>query len=195
MYSRSIQSSILSSFALVLVGFAIGGCGGAGGVGEERTRKSSAAVSTSDPPPEIAVPDGNGLAFAFSAVGVQIYTCTAVNDGYQWVFSAPRADLFDDAGMLAATHFAGPTWQANDGSSVVGQKIAAVTVDPNAIPWLLLRAASNTGDGSMSNVTFIQRLDTTNGLAPDAAGCDANSAGVTAEVGYTANYAFYTASP
>ena len=35
-------------------------------------------------------------------------------------------------------HFAGPTWQHQDGSSVVGQLVKPVTVDAKSIPWLLL---------------------------------------------------------
>ena len=46
------------------------------------------------------------------AVGVQIYSC----NGVVWSFVAPRANLVDDQGKLIISHFAGPTWQAKDGS-------------------------------------------------------------------------------
>jgi hypothetical protein len=149
------------------------------------------AADASDPPPEIAVPDGNHLAFVFFGSGAQIYTCTG--DGLFNGPATPDATLFDDNGDPAGIHFAGPTWQANDGSSVVGARIAAVTPDPSAIPWLLLGAAQNNGDGIMSNVTFVQRLDTTGGLAPtDSCGCSDNGCD-TARIDYTANYAFSVA--
>ena len=41
-------------------------------------------------------------------------------------------------------HFAGPTWQDLDGSSVVGQLVKPVTVDAKSIPWLLLSQKSTT---------------------------------------------------
>lgn len=44
----------------------------------------------------------------------------------------------------------------------------------------------------MSEVTYIQRLDTQGGLAP-ATGCDAAHEGATARIGYTATYYFYRA--
>jgi hypothetical protein len=60
------------------------------------------------------------------AVGVQIYACGATATAYSWSFVAPRADLYDDNGKLIATHFAGPTWQATDGSYVKGQVVNRV---------------------------------------------------------------------
>jgi hypothetical protein len=149
-----------------------------------------AAPALAGPPPppvpgDIAVPDGNKVFLVGHAVGVQIYSCT----GTAWTLVAPRADLFGDNGKLIATHFAGPTWQANDGSKVVGSRRAGVTVDPTAIPRLLLAAASTApGEGDrLAETTYIQRIDTTGGLAP-AGAC---TAGATAEVPYTADYVFW----
>ena len=65
------------------------------------------------------------------------------------------------------------------------------TVDPTAVPWLLLVAASHTGiDGHLTPITSIQRLNTTGGKAP-ATGCDASQVGARADVPYTATYFFY----
>ncbi len=47
-------------------------------------------------------------------------------------------------------------------------------------------------NGKMSGVTFIQRLETTGGLAP-ATGCDATTVGAGARVPYTAAYYFLKA--
>ncbi len=46
------------------------------------------------------------------------------------------------------------------------------------------------GSGAMSGVTYIQRLDTTAGVAP-AATCDATAKGKQEKVGYEARYVFY----
>jgi Protein of unknown function (DUF3455) len=111
------------------------------------------------------------------AVGVQIYSC----NGSVWSSAMPRANLLDDHDKLIIAHFAGPTWQAKDGSMVVGHAEASVTVDDTAIPWVRLSAASST-PGRLGNNTNIQRIANTGGLAPPAADCNATTAGTVAEV-------------
>ena len=107
---------------------------------------------------------------------------------------APRANLFDDNGRLIIAHFGGPTWQAIDGSVVVGKAEASSTVDASAVPWLRL-AATSTAAGragsQLSQTTYIQRIATTGGLAPPAAECNAGRAGTVTEVPYTADYYFW----
>jgi hypothetical protein len=148
-----------------------------------------------DIPEALAVPEGNKLAFVLQAEGVQIYDCKAAADGSAgWVFRAPEADLFGHRGRLAGSHYAGPTWEALDGSTVVASRVAGASVDATAIPWLLLQAVSHTGNGRMSKVTYIQRVSTTGGLAPSA-GCDQTQLGAVAEVDYTADYNFYQTKP
>ena len=148
-------------------------------------------------PKAIKVPAGNKLFLVGHAVGVQIYSCTASNSGFGWTFVAPRADLFDGRGKLIVTHFGGPTWQARDGSKVVGAVAKSVTVDRKAIPWLLLSAAS-TAPGRhghlLADTTYIQRVATKNGLAPSLADCNKDTLGSRVESAYTADYHFYKRS-
>jgi len=192
MFKRSFMvASYVSSVVCLFVGAA--GCdGGAAGAPVEVT-VSAASANVCPPPapaPALAVPGGNRLAFDFDATGVQIYTCAAAGAGFAWTFVAPEATLLNPGGQTAGIHFAGPTWQANDGSQVVGARLAGVTVDASAIPWLLLAAASHDGNGRMAKVSFIQRFDTVGGKAP-AAGCDATTVGAIARVDYQATYFFY----
>ncbi len=145
-------------------------------------------------PSKIEVGAGNKVFLVGHAVGVQIYSCNATSSGFVWGFVAPRANLYDDHGKLIITHFGGPTWQAMDGSRVVGRLVDSVTVDATAIPWLLLSAASTAAgpDGDrLVATTFIQRIATTGGLAPAARTCNAATAGAVAEVPYTADYYFW----
>jgi hypothetical protein len=139
----------------------------------------------------LEVPAGNALEMELYAMGVQIYTCTASATGAAWAFSAPEATLFRH-GELAGRHYAGPTWESKDGSTVVGAKVTSATPDPTAIPWLLLQAASHGGHGRMDEVTFLQRVDTRGGLTPTG-GCDGSTLGAVASVAYTATYCFYEA--
>jgi hypothetical protein len=144
-------------------------------------------------PSTIDVPAGNKQFLVAHAVGVQIYSC----NGAAWAFVAPRANLYDDNGKLVATHFGGPTWQARDGSSVLAARVDGVTVDPTAIQWLLLaKVATTVGpDGDrLTNTTFIQRTETSGGLPPAAADCNATTTGTTVEVAYTADYTFWKAT-
>jgi hypothetical protein len=95
------------------------------------------------------------------------------------------------------THFGGPTWRAKDGSQVVGRLDDKVTVDPTAIPWLRLEAASTASgvDGDrLAATTYVQRLATTGGLAPAPGLCNAETVGTVAEVPYTAVYTFWKRS-
>jgi hypothetical protein len=127
--------------------------------------------------------------------GVQIYTCQQSATGPQWIFQAPEATLTDASGTPIATHGAGPIWISPDGSTVKGEVLQkAASPDPNAIPWLLLKASATTGSGIMSKVEFIRRSDTHGGNAP-ATGCDAQHLNTTARIPYTATYTFYSATP
>lgn len=133
------------------------------------------------------------LLFRAEGKGVQIYECRAVKDEFQWVFVAPEAVLFDKDGKKFGKHFAGPAWQADDGSKVTGEFMAkAAAPDGHSIPWLLLKATSHVGVGAMSGVDTIRRLMTKGGAAPPA-GCGATQVGQTARVAYTAEYEFYAA--
>jgi hypothetical protein len=146
------------------------------------------------PSPTLAVPAGNKLEFAYDAVGAQVYACGATATGYGWALQAPDALLFNRAGKAVIKHYLGPTWEwIKDGSKVQAAKVAGFTDDPSAIPELLLAATTHDGEGRMDDVTYIQRLETTGGLAPTT-GCDADHVGATSRVDYTATYYFYRAS-
>jgi len=150
-------------------------------------------------PPGIAVVDGYKPFLVAHAVGVQIHECIQDGGGYRWRFAGPRADLYDDSGKQIATHFSGPSWQARDGSKVTAtlDGNGSVKVDPTAIPWLRLRvtSASAGADGDrLVAAEYIQRINTTGGLAPAATDCNVGTLGQVAEVPYTADYAFWKAT-
>ena len=129
-------------------------------------------------------------------VGVQVYQCRGNKDDaarFQWQLKEPAANLFDKAGHKIGRHYAGPTWEADDGSKVIGEVVArADSPDPNAVAWLLLSAKSTSGNGIFQGVRFVQRLHTAGGNAP-AGGCDQASAGSEVRVPYSADYWFYAA--
>jgi hypothetical protein len=107
------------------------------------------------------VPANEQLVVQVLAKGDQIYSCTV--DGAQpgWTLKAPEAQLFDKDGKTFGKHFAGPSWEASDGSRVVGKAAANVaSPDADSIPWLLVKVVSHAGDGVLTRVTSIQRINT-----------------------------------
>lgn len=151
----------------------------------------------SDMPASLRVPAGNVAFLAAPATGVQIYTCAMSGTTFAWSAAVPAAVLYNDEGDKIGTHFAGPTWQASDGSTVKGHKLVAITVAPDAIPWLLLNAVATTvgpsGGDTLSKTTYIQRLLTRGGVTPPASACNAGAVGTTQSIPYSALYVFYHA--
>jgi hypothetical protein len=123
--------------------------------------------------------------------GVQIYSCKADGTQPAWMLKAPEAELIDKDGKPFGKHFAGPAWQSIDGSQITGKAAKSLpSPDAKSIPWLLVTVIDRSGEGVLSGVTFIQRLDTKGGKAP-AAGCDAAHVGQEARVPYSADYVFF----
>lgn len=145
-------------------------------------------------PDTLKPPAAQTLTLETLAVGVQIYECQASKTDparHEWVFKAPEAALTDRAGRSLGKHYAGPTWEGNDGSKVAGAvKANAASPDANAIPWLLLGSKANSGSGLFGRTQSIQRVATVGGKAP-APSCAAAEAGKEARVAYTATYYFY----
>src|SRR5262245_61419563 len=129
MYSMKIKFVVASVVLLVVTGLAT----------------SAVAKDGPDLPSPLCdrlqVPEGNKVAFHVFADGAQIYTW----NGASWVFVEPAATLFANADFdgKVGTHYRGPTWESNSGSTVVGARLFGCTPDTTAIPWLLLGAVSN----------------------------------------------------
>ena len=173
------------------------------------------------PTPHILQPPAGNVPFLKGhAVGTQNYVCLPSLTGFAWTFFAPQATLFltlEFSGrsiqQQITTHFLSanpnengtprPTWQSSlDTSAVWGRSIMSSNdsnfVEPGAIPWLLLQVVGTgtgpTGGAFLTQATFIQRLNTSGGIAP-ATGCTSSgNVGGTALVPYTADYFFYKAS-
>ncbi len=180
---------------LFLGSFALVGCAADPVANDEIGHVEEALPTSMCPdgvPATLAPAEDQRLWFVLHGDGVQIYMCGATAGGHAWVFVAPEADLLNDGGAVVGTHYAGPTWESSDGSTVVAARSAdPFTPDPSAIPWLLLTAVSRSGHGRMAHVTAIQRLTTTGGVAPPPGDCSAANVGAEARVPYTADYFFY----
>ena len=114
-------------------------------------------------------------------------------------FFSPNPDPLDNGAIRA-------TWQSSRDTSTVwaatvqdGSSNDPNFVRPGAVAWLLLEKKGTqrgaTGGEDLSQTTFVQRLNTSGGLAPTT-GCSLPAhIGTTAFVPYTADYFFYKATP
>jgi Protein of unknown function (DUF3455) len=126
------------------------------------------------------------------ATGVQKYTCQANGT---WLFTDPEATLFKTNGTPKemGSHFLNfstgrPVWMLKDGSSVEAARKVAAPGGTGNIALLLLESVATTGD-RLGGTTYVQRLNTSGGVAP-AGTC---TPGDHAAVPYTADYFFWSA--
>ncbi len=137
-------------------------------------------------PAAIAAP-GETVVVVLHAEGAQIYECKAGEDGkLGWAAREPIAALLLD-GQTVGRHYVGPNWEHIDGSAVVG-KLSARAPAPSAndIPWLKLEVTERRGNGVLSAVTTIQRINTHGGVPQGA--CE--TAGALTSVAYSCDYVF-----
>jgi hypothetical protein len=161
-------------------------------------------------PANIRVPAGNTAFLEGHAVGTQNYICLPAGAGFAWTFFGPQATLFDDDDEQVITHFLSPnpdegdtpraTWQhSRDTSTVWAVAIASYSTPGfNArgdIPWLLLQVVGAqdgpTSGHTLTATTFIQRLNTSGGVAPSTGCTLSTDVGKRKLVPYTADYFFY----
>jgi hypothetical protein len=148
-------------------------------------------LTAQEVPQQLRPPANEQLLFQVHAKGDQVYSCKGEAAQFTWTLKAPDAQLFDKDGKPFGKHFAGPSWEANDGSRVTGKAVAnAPSPDANSIPWLLVNIVSHEGSGVLSRATTIQRLNTKGGKAPTS-GCDSSHSGEEVRVSYSADYLFY----
>jgi hypothetical protein len=176
---------------------------------------------TITPPPvpaNIQVPPGNTAFLVGHAVGTQNYICLPSGTGFKFTLFTPQATLFNDVDKEVITHYFSPnpveggtiraTWQHSRDASTVWAKVnqnpdgsSGTSSDPafvkkDAIAWVLLKVVGAeegpTGGDTLTRTTFIQRLNTSGGLAPSAGCSSVTNVGNQAFVPYTADYFFYT---
>jgi hypothetical protein len=135
----------------------------------------SVAQSNANDNPQVSkklqVPTDQRLVFKSAARGSQIYICQQIpadRSQFEWKLKAPEAKLFDAQGKVVGKHYAGPT------------------------PWLLLQVKSTTGKGKFTNVKWVQRLNTTGGIASPE--CNRDRLNTEISVPYTADYYFYSSN-
>ena len=168
--------------------------------------------------------EGNEPFLLGHGFGTQNYVClpsATSATGVGFSLFTPEATLFNDDNdnKQLITHFFSPnsdpaveppeagtirvTWEDSRDSSrvwamLLQQSTEAPFVSPDAVAWLKLQtvgvAAGPTGGGRLTNVTFIQRVNTAGGLAPKTGCTTLADLGHKAFVPYSADYIFYRKS-
>ena len=144
-------------------------------------------------PEAVRVPVGAKMVTSTTGVGEITYECREKKDmagQYEWAFVGPVATLYGGDKKPVGKYYAGPTWEAADGSKVTGKQVAVAPTSPGNIPLQLVRADPAMGIGAMNGVSYIQRLNTKGGVPP-AMPCDAIAKGGRQAVAYEADYVFY----
>lgn len=171
----------------------------------------ASAVDVTPPsvPPGLQVDSGNKPFLEGHAVGTQNYICLPSGAGFAWTLFTPQATLFNDDDKELITHFFGPNpeasekgtiraaWQDARDTSTVWAKVIhdPAFVTDGAIPWLLLERAGvqagPAGGDTLTKTTFVQRVNTSGGVAPKSGCSQSTDVGAKAFVPYTADYYFY----
>jgi Protein of unknown function (DUF3455) len=144
-------------------------------------------------PEAVRVPAGQKQMMATTGVGEITYECREKKDmagQHEWAFVGPVATLYSGDKKTVGKYYAGPTWEAADGSKVTGKQVAVAPASAGNIPLQLVKADPAMGAGAMTGVSYIQRLNTKGGVAP-AMACDAAAKGQRKVVAYEADYVFY----
>jgi hypothetical protein len=134
------------------------------------SQPSPATADHVRPPPvpvTLQVPAGNKVFNEGAAIGTQDYICLPSG----WAFFGPQATLFNARDEQNITHFLSPnpfengtprvSWQdSRDTSKIWGLAVASATVQPDAIPWLLVQVVGAedgpTGGDELAKATFVQ---------------------------------------
>ena len=155
----------------------------------------SSMLAVPETPAAVTVPAGNKLVMIAVGTGDLTYECrvkAGAAAAYEWVFAGPNAVLSGKDGVAVGKYYGGPTWESNDGSKVTGKQVATAPNVPTAIPLQLVKANPATGNGAMTDITYIQRLNTVGGIAPSDS-CAASNVAAKKLVPYKADYLFYKA--
>jgi hypothetical protein len=167
-------------------------------------------------PPNLEIEEGNIAFLVGHAAGTQNYVClpsATAPSGFAFTLFTPQATLFNDDGGQIITHFFSPnpdedgtpiraTWEHSRDTSTVwaalvpdGSSRDRDFVEEGAVDWLKLAVVGDeegpTEGDKLTKTTFIQRLNTSGGLAPSTGCSSAADVGNRAFVPYSADYFFY----
>ena len=127
--------------------------------------RRSARAARAQLPGAIAAPDAAPVV-TLHAEGAQIYECKTGGDGkLAWAFREPIATLMLD-GRTVGRHYAGPTWEHVDGSSVQA-KVRRQRAGRDGKRYSLAQARrgrATAAAGTLAGADIVQRINTSGGV-------------------------------
>lgn len=151
------------------------------------------AFSQASLPDAVKVPAGHKVALETVGVGQITYECRAKKDaaGFEWVFVGPEAKLLARDGKQLGKYYGPPaTWESADGSKITGAQVAIAPAAVGNIPLQLVKTNPAMGNGAMTGVSYVQRVDTRGGVAPSKS-CDTAMLNKQEIVKYQSDYIFW----
>jgi hypothetical protein len=137
----------------------------------------------------IKAPDTVQPVLKLQGRGVQVFRCEPRGSGFSWVFRLPEAELVDAAGKQLVRHGANFSFEHADGSRLLGTVVDFDEApDSKNLRWLLLSTRSF-GQGELTNVLYVQRVNTNGGMPP--ARCEAAQQNRLLRVDFSADFVFY----
>lgn len=157
------------------------------------------AMAQTDPvqkglPALIQVAAGNTMVLELFAEGTIEYECKRETEPlttYKWLATGPDAVLKDEKGNKLGEYSGPPAkWSFSDGSFVTGSQVSVSSNGEKNIPLQLVKADTSGGQGLLTTVSYVQRVNTKGGVAPSKK-CSADNEGDKADVDYKAEYRFW----
>ncbi|HEY1748709.1 MAG TPA: DUF3455 domain-containing protein [Xanthobacteraceae bacterium] len=144
------------------------------------------AAAEQAPVPAAIAAAGQTPIVTLHAEGTQLYECKEKDGKLSWTFREPVAALMQD-GRTVGRHFAGPTWEHTDGSAVIAKAAgSAPGATADDVAWLRLDVVDRRGNGMLTPVTVVQRINTHGGALTGTC----SERGAFRDVPYSADYVF-----
>ena len=144
-------------------------------------------------------PSGHVRSIAFEASGEQIYegrSDAKLSGALVWqpkestaeLVEIPRDRNANSRSLMKAT-LRDSTWSASDGSTATAALVqSASTPGGSSLDWALFKIARSSGRGALNGQSYIRRVYTRGGQAPDTS---PQRSGEIARVQYNCQYWFY----
>ena len=148
-------------------------------------------------PALIQVAAGNSVVLEAQAKGTITYACRKEKEPlttYKWIVADEQAVLEDTDDKEIGTYSGPPArWSVDDKSFVNGSRVAVSPNGAKNIPFQLVKADVAGGQGVLTAVSYVQRVNTKGGVAPKTK-CSSDNDGEKIEVDYQADYIFWKAN-
>jgi hypothetical protein len=142
----------------------------------------------------IRMPAGHQAVLEAKSSGNLFYECQAIKRTpyeYGWLLRRPGVELTDSYGnSIVLSPGPRPSWGHKDGSRVSVRDVVEAPNGRGNLPLQRARVDASAVPGALQNISYVQRLRTRGGLAPQQH-CGAAQLGMRVTVPYEADYVFW----